>query len=1373
MSADRVVALQRTAGNKAVAQLVAVQRDTSELIEHAAEHVNVIDSVHELRRAIDQTKVNDKDNTREVNFAIVERVLTNLAPSQVREIKEEYLKQTRHDLVEDLLGEKVYHETQKPPPDISFKPGGKKDREPIERTIVVRTTLTDTQRARVRILLAGTALEPMGATSKAALAGGVPVTEMSTALPGRKWETDASGKSRMVFTPDLVETRKLKSLPDKNAPAGTLSEAALVVRRNRAAADASELKLLLEAKNEPSTQRIMAVLRKSAASNDFISAMYKTLFNAELETELAALNGRKLLGIGHQDGDRALALRYGNWNRADALAIAGISRAISALDDALGSDTLRAADKMMSLSPGTKVPGLSDFAKQRKKLLTQMERLLATVGSEAAAETGGGRAAMTVRLQALMAVNVAGDNLPALNLETALGGMLPPADLQVVKAMVGGDPVDEAVSRLTRASEGDSLDPKEVSDVLRGLRAKAESEVRFEAKAETERLKAATVPAEQVLAALELIQQKATQEVDVRAKRYINAAIARFDQLGDAKGPGHKHFAALVDAWGNKRDKTLVGHLIAEGGKPKPVDELVYAMSQDKPDLMVAASTLRALPVPARRAVVAEYDARQKQTASPTLEEQVAGKLLTRPAFRGPGTVTTGQRARRTDEEAAVAELINAPDPGGESELRWTFKWTRDTHERAIAEGGMAGRIGDTTIGGVREVRQIMDDSANQLLDAMNEFRNATTPDAKTAALLKARDARAAMSIDKTAYVAATDALRASIANAVAIAVDIALTFAVPGVGGILARTVTSLAANIGTKVAILQDQYNSEMLTGDIVGAVVGLGVGAPSRLAGEGAAKIVGRRLATAASELGYVISPELKAFAASATRIAGEAAETAGSTAGTNVALGKDATEGMGLAFVVAGVKIHMVPIVKAAAKGGKTPGTADEPTATAADEPKGGSPRAGTPDEDAIPVDEADIIQETPMALPEPGSTTKVGPAPAPTPKRAVGSSVVLGNNEVEAWRVYKKWRTDDPSREVDLMYNHDLKKWAVVQGSADEVDPIVAARALGWEPKDTMALPRHSHPRGRSGVTEPEALQPSGRMRDLDMIKADASKVDSGDGVHWAAIDVTTTHGPDTVYVFYDRKSNYYTVRSPNPAAGPGQYGWNSFPNVEYFHAWYMNRFGREPSPVRMFGQEGGGSAGVPPASGPKGGTPPKITSSARDVEDTGGTTARIHSPTRYEATEDFGDPHPHLAGQTEARYHVRADLEDGVMSADFRLRRPDVPGFEGEYHRSTLRGADEFKAALNYFRLQDPDAVRAIRGNWGEGDNLDSFNLAYLEAKRSGLSHEQAIERAAGKTKTAEWAAAEGYTSLEVESTNFHEQSGIFDRVVVVFRKPT
>ncbi|MDT5093241.1 MAG: hypothetical protein QOH60_2604, partial [Mycobacterium sp.] len=1157
MSAGHVIALQQAMGNKAVAQLLSIQRDnTSDLTEHAAEHVNVIDSVHELRRAIDQTEENEKDHTRKVEFKIVERVLTNLAPSQIAAIKAEYLKETKHDLVEDLFSTREYTEYVKPKPNIKPKLGfhrDDEDEEPTVRHFVVRTTLTQTERARLRALLAGTALEPTGATSAAAAAGEVPVTEMSTQLPGDQRETDASGKSYWVRRPDDAKTQKLKSLPDKDAPPGTLSEAALVVRRNRAAADAAELKLLLEAKDEPSTQRIMQVLRKSAASNDFISEMYKKLFNTELETELVALNDRKLLGIGYQDGDRALALRYGIWDRADALALLGMSRSINALDKAVGSDRLRAAEKLTALS-GVKAPFvLGDLAKVRTKLRTQMERLLATIGSEAAAETGGGRAAMAVRLQTLMAINVSGDNLPPLNLETAMAGMLPPADLAVVKAMVAGEPVDEAVARLTRAGEGGILNPKEVSDVLRGLRAKAEAEVRHEAKAETETLKAANVPAEQVMSALELIQEKATAEIDTRAERYINSTIARFDQQADAKGPGHAHFKALVDGAMHQRDKTLIDQLIAEGGKPKPVDELVYAMNADKPDLIAAASILRALPVPARRAVVAQYDALQSQSPSGRpLAEQVAGAPTMRGAYRGPGKVPTGGHERRTDEEAAVAELINAPEPGGESELSWTFKWTRDTYDRAIAEGGMAGRLGDTTVGGVREVRQILDDSADQLLDAMNEFRNATTQDAKIAALLKARDARAAMSVDKTAYVAATDALRASIANAVAIAVDIALTFAVPGVGGVVAHAVMSLAVNIATKVAILGDQYNSEMLTGDIVGAVVGMGFGAPSKLVGEGAAKIVGRRLASAAGELGYVISPELKAFAAAATRIAGQAAETAGSTAATNVALGKDATEGMAIAFVVAGVKLHMIPLIKGAAKAG-TPSSTPDP-----DDPTAGSPRAGSPDEETIRIDDEDIIEETPMALPEPGSTTKVGPAPTPATKRAVGQSKILGDNEVEAWREYKKWRTDDPSREVALMYNHAEKKWAVVQGSSDAVDPIAAAKALGWDPKETMVLGRHSHPPDKSGVTEAESLQPSGRQRDLDLIKGDANKVDSGDGVHWSAIDVTTQHGTDSVYVFYDRKTGTFTVRSPNPSAGPGQYEWNSFPNITYFHAWYKN-----------------------------------------------------------------------------------------------------------------------------------------------------------------------------------------------------------------------
>ena len=1356
LTASHVSALQRTAGNQAVAQLLTVQREgTSLLTDYAAEHVNVIDAVHELRRAIDQTKVDDKDDTRKVDFPIVDRVLTNLAPSQIATIKTEYLKETDHELVEDLLGEKAFTEYRSAQP--TLKPKALRhdgEGEATVRTGFVMTTLTDDQRARVRALLAGTALEPTGATAAAAAAGQVPTTEMSTALPGRHWETDASGKAHMAFTPDAVETEKIKSLPDPGAAPGTLSDAAKVIRRNRAAADAAELKMLLAAEDQPSTQGIMQVLRKTAADGDWISGMYRSQFNTELEPELAGLNPRKLLGIGFSDGDRALALRYGDWNRADAIALLGMARAIHALDEAVGSDRMRAAEMVRSLSPGAKIPVIGPFVAQRHQLQVQMERLLAQIGSEAAAETGGGPAAMTVRLQALMEINISADPVPKVSLGRALGVLLPAGDLSVVQAVVGGDPVAEAAARLSRADVGEMLDPKVTADVLRGLRTRAEAEVRQEAREETEKLKATGIPAEQVVAALDLIQQKATQEVGVRAQRYITEVITRFDQLGEARGPGHEHFAALVDAWKNQRDQTLVGHLVAEGGKARPIDELQFAMGGDPPDLLGAASILRALPVPARRAVVAEYDARAQGTAAPTLQDQVAGAPISRGAARGPGVVQTGERARRTDQEAAVAELINAPEPGGESELSWTFKWTRDTHERALAEGGMAGRIGDTTIGGVREVREILDDSENQLLDAMNEFRTATSSDAKVAALLKARDARAAMSVDKNAYVAATDALRASIANAVAIAVDIALTFAVPGAGGVLAGVVRTLAVNIGTKVAILGDQYSSDMLTGDIVGAVVGLGLGAPSKLAGEGAAKIVGRTLAAEAGTLGYALSPELKAFAASATRLSGATAETAVTTVGTNLALGHDATQGMGLAFVVAGVKLHMVPVAKVA---GQVPEPSPDP-----DGPRGGSARAATPDDDAVEVDEADIIEETPMALPD--SDTAVTAVRVPKPRRPVGTSMAVGDDVTAAWRLYQLWRSDDVSREVALIYNLAKKRWAVVQGSAAEVDTIAAAKAMGWEIKDTMTLGRHVHPPGRSGVTEAGDLQPSGRHRDLDMVRGDAHRADSGDGVHWSAIDVTTQHGNDTVYVFYDRRSGVYTVRSPDPGAGPGQYEWNSFADVAYFHVWYKSRFGSEPSPVTLYGDEGGG--GLPTQAPRAGGAGPAPTTP--DTVDAGGTTTRAHSDSTYTASEDFGDVSK--TGNPEVRYFVRAELEDGVMSADFMLRRMDVAGQEGEFHRSTLRGAQEFKAALDHFRRQSPDAVREIKGEWGAGDNLDGFNESFLKSKRAGKSDAEAIDVAAADTTTARWARDNGFGTVEVMTTTWDPGSGLFDHVEVRFR---
>ncbi|MDT5092244.1 MAG: hypothetical protein QOH60_1607, partial [Mycobacterium sp.] len=82
--------------------------------------------------------------------------------------------------------------------------------------------------------------------------------------------------------------------------------------------------------------------------------------------------------------------------------------------------------------------------------------------------------------------------------------------------------------------------------------------------------------------------------------------------------------------------------------------------------------------------------------------------------------------------------------------------------------------------------------------------------------------------------------------------------------------------------------------------------------------------------------------------------------------------------------------------------------------------------------------------------------------------------------------------------------------------------------------------------------------------------------------------------------------------------------------------------------------------------------------------------------------------------------------------------------------------------------------VKAIKSNWGEGDNLDAFNLAYITArnKPNNMSHEDALMYAARQPKTAEWAAAEGFTQIEIGIAVQHHDTQLFDHVVIYFRKP-
>ena len=120
-------------------------------------------------------------------------------------------------------------------------------------------------------------------------------------------------------------------------------------------------------------------------------------------------------------------------------------------------------------------------------------------------------------------------------------------------------------------------------------------------------------------------------------------------------------------------------------------------MTKKEPDLDAVINTLKALAPVRRRQVVAEYDAGATKAGRPTLSESVKGKVMTLAQSStfinvvqytpggSPAVANLVIQKPRTDKEAMVQELIEAPDPGGKAELSWTHKWTRDTYERAIS----------------------------------------------------------------------------------------------------------------------------------------------------------------------------------------------------------------------------------------------------------------------------------------------------------------------------------------------------------------------------------------------------------------------------------------------------------------------------------------------------------------------------------------------------------------------------------------------------------------------------------------------------------------------------------------------------------------
>jgi hypothetical protein len=211
-----------------------------------------------------------------------------------------------------------------------------------------------------------------------------------------------------------------------------------------------------------------------------------------------------------------------------------------------------------------------------------------------------------------------------------------------------------------------------------------------------------------------------------------------------------------------------------------------------------------------------------------------------------------------------------------------------------------------------------------------------------------------------------------------------------------------------------------------------------------------------------------------------------------------------------------------IRRGGAPSGEQPaGAAKVPVTEMAPEP---APETDVPIEPRTPGGKVPIAQP-PAGIPQ----TQATATPAGTVIQAANPHDIP-----ESWKKYQEHIAADPTREVALLYNHDLDQWAIVQGGPGDVPTLAAMQRLGWEVRDT-ALARHSHPVGPGGLTTEQGLLPSGRKGDIEIVRRDAPKGEPSAAAHMSAIDVMTARGRDRTFIFYDRRTDMWIV--DYPAAG--------------------------------------------------------------------------------------------------------------------------------------------------------------------------------------------------------------------------------------------
>ena len=338
----------------------------------------------------------------------------------------------------------------------------------------------------------------------------------------------------------------------------------------------------------------------------------------------------------------------------------------------------------------------------------------------------------------------------------------------------------------------------------------------------------------------------------------------------------------------------------------------------------------------------------------------------------------------------------------------------------------------------------------------------------------------------------------------------------------------------------------------------------------------------------------------------------------------------------------------------------------------------------------------------------------------------------------------------PHLESSLLHNDETGRSLVVQGNANRSSYTeLEARLRELLPADEIGRGRwsvevHNHPIDPATGTTPT----TGRAASLDDIAGAAQEAAARNGPATETIRIQTERGPEDIHFGFDPNAEKpISIDMPRPDGGREPH---RFATIEDYADWYRTRFGRDPGPI-------------PPAyTGPRRTVPGDRSAPTTDVVDTGGEVMLRSSRDEFVRQEFFAEDsaadHPF-----NARYHAHSRLAaDGTMTMDFNLR--EMRG--EEMHRSgALRGSQQFADALAHFRgTIGPDAVRRIRGEWGLGDNLESFQVRHRELVAAGMSDADARLVAAAETSTGQWATDAGFGRIVDVTVNEEGVTATFER---------